>query len=101
MQGNNSTCIAAYLIFHLHCSAVQVHCSTMPFPPWFKSFISSSIGGSTQFLFEKVVNFMKYTGIEIYHTFTFLYTFENHFLYLHFVFLLLPLVEKLKPCMLP
>ena len=49
------------LIFHVHCSAVQVHCSTMPFPPWSKPFVSSSIGGSTQFLFEKDDNFVKYT----------------------------------------
>ena len=40
------------------CSAVQVHCSTMPFPPWFKLFVSSSIGGTTQFLFEKADNFV-------------------------------------------
>ena len=58
------------LIFLLHCSALQVHCSAMPFPPWFRPFISSSIEGTTQFLFEKADNFVKYTGIEIYHTAT-------------------------------
>ena len=55
------------------------HCSTMPFPPWFKPFVSSSIGGTTQFLFEKADNFVKYSDIEICHTVTFFYTFENHF----------------------
>ena len=67
------------LIFLLHCSVVQVHCSTMPFPPWFKPFVSSSIGGTTQFLFEKDDNFVKYTDIEMYHTATFFCTFVTIF----------------------
>ena len=88
------------LIFLLHCSALQVHCSAMPFPPWFKPFISSSIGGTTQFLFEKADNFVKYIDIEIYHTATFFCTFVTIFCPYIFVVLSLPKVEKLEHCML-
>ena len=88
------------LIFLLHCNALQVHFSAMPFPPWSKPFIASSIGGTTQFLFEKVDNFVKYTDIEIYHTATIFLHFCNHFCPHIFVVLSLPKVEKLEHCML-